>query len=82
MSLVDSPKSFIFDKSYDSIFIYGKSVDDYHTLNKDILFTVNFSATQEIDRVQQAEISKVTALELENIELRNRLSAIEAILNV
>ena len=82
ISLEDSPKSFIFDKRYDSVFIHGKGVDDFLSITYSNIFTANFSASQEVDRIQQEEISKVAALELENIELRNRLSAIEAILNV
>jgi hypothetical protein len=38
------------------IFVYGTEVNDFHTLNKDYLFTINFAATQELDR-------KCTALE-------------------
>jgi hypothetical protein len=33
------------------IFVYGKEVSDFHALNKDFLFTINFSATQELDRM-------------------------------
>jgi hypothetical protein len=33
------------------IFVYGKEVSDFHTLNKDYLFTINFAATQELDRM-------------------------------
>ena len=32
---------------------------DFHTLNKQALFTLNFSATQEIDRIQQKEKIKL-----------------------
>ncbi|NBP01510.1 MAG: hypothetical protein EBU90_15495, partial [Proteobacteria bacterium] len=33
-----------------TIFAYGTKVNDFHTLNKDYLFTLNFAATQELDR--------------------------------
>ena len=76
--------TFTFDASYNNIFCWGKEVDDFHTLNKQKLFALNFSATQEIDKIQQEEKTKleaagakITTLEAENIQLRDRLSAIE-----
>jgi hypothetical protein len=32
------------------IFVYGTEVDDFHTLNKDYIFTLNVCATQELHR--------------------------------
>ena len=69
-SLTDDPKSFIFDQSWSNVFIYGKEVDDFHTLDKQKLFALNFSATQELDK-------KVTALEAENQSLKQQLEALE-----
>jgi hypothetical protein len=34
-----------------NLFVYGKQVNDFHYLNKEYLFTINFAATQEIDRI-------------------------------
>ena len=52
---------------------------------KQKLFTVNFSATQEIDKIQQEEKTKlaaaeerITALETENASLKAQLNSIEA----
>jgi microcystin-dependent protein len=53
-----------------SVFVYGYEVDDFHTLNKDYLFTINFAATQELDR-------KVQTLEQEKQELINKVTAFE-----
>ena len=44
------------------VFIYGLKVKDFHALRKDYLFTLNFAATQEIDRVVQAQAAEITAL--------------------
>ena len=58
--IVGNPdNSFTFDQSWNNVFCYGREVDDFHTLDKQKLFALNFSATQELDR-------KVTALENEN----------------
>ena len=61
----NTDNSFTFDKSYNYIFCYGKEVDDFHTLDKQKLFALNFSATQEIDRQQQADKLKIQTLETE-----------------
>ena len=66
----NSDNSFTFDTSYNKVFCYGKEVDDFHTLDKNKLFALNFSATQELDR-------KVIALENENAELKSELAAIK-----
>ena len=42
--------TFTFDQSWNNVFCYGKEVNDFHTLNKQKLFALNFSATQEIDK--------------------------------
>ena len=77
--------TFTFDKHYNNVFCYGKEVDDFHTLAKQKLFTVNFSATQEIDKIQQEEKTKLAAaeerisvLETENATLKAQLNSIEA----
>jgi hypothetical protein len=77
--------TFTFDKEYNNVFCYGKEVDDFHVLDKPKLFTINFSATQEIDKIQQVEKtklaaaeSKITALETENATLKGQLSGFEA----
>ncbi len=51
--------TFTFQKSWNYVFCYGREVDDFHMLDKNKLFALNFSATQELDR-------KVIALEAEN----------------
>ena len=57
--MIDEPKSFIFDQSWNNIYVW-KEVIDFHTLDKQKLFALNFSATQEIDRIQQEEQNKLT----------------------
>jgi len=68
---------FTCDNQYENVYIYGKWVDDFHTLVKSKLFTTNFAASQEIDRIQQQEKTKLAALETENAQLKTRLTAIE-----
>jgi hypothetical protein len=55
------------------IFVYGKLVPDLVTINKDYLFTINFAATQEIDRRQQAQTVQLENLTLENGDLKSRV---------
>ena len=38
------------DIEADEAFVFGYSVDDFHTLNKDYIFTLNVCATQELHR--------------------------------
>ena len=59
----NSDNSFTFDNSWNHVFCYGKEVDDFHILDKQKLFALNFSATQEIDKIQQEEKAKLAAAE-------------------
>ena len=69
--------TFIFEKKWNYIFCYGKEVDDFHVLDKNKLFAINFSATQEIDRIQQAEKTKLAAAEAEITTLKNKVTSLE-----
>lgn len=71
------------DVSGGKMFLYGMEVDDFHTLNKDYLFTINFAATQEIDREVQrlradntALTGRVATLESQNAALQQKLDAL------
>ena len=68
--------SFTFDASYNNIFCYGKEIDNFHILDKQKLFALNFSATQEIDRIQQAEKAKLEAAETKLAEAENKFDDI------
>ena len=45
------------------IFVYGQTVNDFHTLNKSAIWTVATAALQEVDRQLQSEKAKVSVLE-------------------
>jgi hypothetical protein len=45
------------------IFIYGTFIDDFHTLNKDYIFTLNVCATQELHRRIEAHEDRIKDLE-------------------
>jgi enhancing lycopene biosynthesis protein 2 len=42
-----------------NVFLYGKEVNDFHVLNKDYLFTINYAATQEIDKLLDWHINQI-----------------------
>ncbi len=53
------------------IFVFGKQVDDFKTLNKDAIYTLNVAAVQELDReLQEAKTTIATLLQ--------RVQALEA----
>jgi hypothetical protein len=54
----------------EKIFVYGKKVKDFHTVDYDRIFTLNVSATQELAR-------KVEALEKENAGLRQQVGELK-----
>jgi glycosyltransferase involved in cell wall biosynthesis len=43
----------------DKCFIYGKEIDDFHILDKDIIFTLNVSATQELNKKIKKQKKKI-----------------------
>ena len=65
----NSDNTFTFEEKWNNVFCYGKQVDDFHTLEKNKLFALNFSATQEI-------IRKIERLEIENTQLKTDISTI------
>ena len=84
----NADNSFTFDQSYNHIFCYGKEVDNFHTLDKQKLFALNFSATQEIDRIQQKQLLDISGnkvdielLKLENAELKTEVQTLKSQLN-
>ena len=73
--------TFTFGQQWTNVFCYGREVEDFHTLDKNKLFALNFSATQEIDRIQQQELTKVKDLEIENFLLKERVKDLESKMN-
>ncbi len=62
----------------DNVFVYGREVDDFRTVDYDAIAMLNVSATQELARKLEAKDGEVTALQSENAVLKARLSALEA----
>ena len=62
--------TFTFDKQYTNVFCYGSEIDDFNILDKNKLYTLNFSATQEIDKIQQQHIT-----EIENCNRKYRIKS-------
>lgn len=65
----------------ETVFVYGKKVNDFHTVDYDRIFTLNVSATQELARrVEELEkanaalLQRNESLEKQNGELRSDLN--------
>ena len=43
----------------DKCFVYGKEINDFHILDKDIIFTLNVSATQELNKKVKKQKKKI-----------------------
>jgi hypothetical protein len=59
------------------LFLYGSKVPDFHSLNKDYLFTLNFAATQEIDRTVQKQAAEITALRSTVAQQQGQIEALQ-----
>jgi hypothetical protein len=59
----------------DKIFVYGREVKDFRTVDYDAITMLNVSATQQLKKEKDAEVS---ALEKENVQLRARVAALES----
>ena len=56
--------------SGEKCFVYGSKVDDFHTLDKNYIYTLNVCATQELHRLIQQQSLLIQ-------DLQNRLSILE-----
>jgi len=56
---------FLFKEKYEEIFCFGKRVDDFLAIDKNKIFAVAFSATQEIDKIQQKHIIEIANIKAE-----------------
>ena len=71
-------RSFIIGSFAVTILYYGEEVDDFHTIDKQRIFALNFSATQEIDKIQRAEIEKVKQLESTVLTQKNTIDNLQS----
>jgi len=54
---IDNDNNIISDNS-SNIFVFGQEVDDFHSLDKNTIWTVSTAALQEVDRQLQARKKK------------------------
>ena len=62
----------------DQIFVYGQEVDDFNFLKKDSIFTIATAALQEVDRQQQMDKARISALEEKCDGQQEQISALLA----
>lgn len=59
------------------VFVYGREVKDFRTVDYEAIAMLNVSATQELARKLEVRDAEVKALQLENTQLSTRLAALE-----
>ena len=70
-------KSFLFDKIYEDIFIYGHRVDDFLALDKEQLFTLHHGAIQNLDTNQKDINDEIKQLKEENKSLKSIIHSLQ-----
>ena len=74
----DDKQSFIFDKTWKNVFIYGKEVDDFHVVDKAQIFALHHSAIQELSRQNDTKTQEINELKIENKKLKEKLQTSES----
>tara|TARA_Y100000816_G_scaffold86102_1_gene59248 strand:+ start:11056 stop:13212 length:2157 start_codon:yes stop_codon:yes gene_type:complete len=70
-------KSFLVNHKYDHVYFWGKEINDFHTIDKNMIFALHHSGIQELSRDNDSTKEKIERLENENLELKERLKKIE-----
>jgi hypothetical protein len=66
------------ETEHNRIFVYGQEVPDFHSLDKDAIFTITTSAVQEIDKELQKQI-EITKTQNEIIsDLQNKVISLQS----
>ena len=71
-------KTFIFDKKWREVFVYGSEVNDLHTIDKAQIFALHHSGIQELSKQLNEKDAKIASLEAENTSIKQRLDALES----
>jgi len=58
-------------------FVHGQKVNDFHTLDKNSIFTLAASALQEVDRQQQADKTEIAQLKTQVTTLETKVTSLE-----
>tara|TARA_Y100000385_G_scaffold228125_1_gene239241 strand:+ start:240 stop:2855 length:2616 start_codon:yes stop_codon:yes gene_type:complete len=73
----EDKQSFIFDKNWNNVFLWGKEVDDFHSIDKNMIFALHHSAIQELSRKNDAKTERINVLEENNQELTQKYNTLE-----
>jgi hypothetical protein len=66
------------ETEHNRVFVYGQEVPDFHSLDKDAIFTITTSAVQEIDKELQKQI-EITKTQNEIIsDLQNKVTSLQS----
>jgi len=66
----------VFDKQWNHVFVYGEEVDDFHILDKQKLFALNFSATQELARKIEEKDKQIADLQSQVANLQQQVQTL------
>ena len=73
----DDKQSFIFDKKWNNVFLWGKEVNDFHSIDKNMIFALHHSAIQELSRKNDSKTDRINVLEEENNDLKTKVATLE-----
>jgi hypothetical protein len=82
VEVIDETTFSVAEPITDKIFVYGKHVDDFLTVDYDAIAMLNVSATQELSKQIELLKAENAKLKTENSNYESRLTKIEALLNV
>lgn len=68
-------------KDEGKVFVFGREVKDFHTVDYEALSTLNISATQELIKIINQQEAQIRGLKAENANINKRLSQTEADVN-
>ena len=77
LTVNDDKKSFTFEKHWNYVVLTQKEVNDFHTLDKNLIFALHHAALQEVDRQLQAEKVKTATLEAKTATLEAKTATLE-----
>jgi len=90
LTLLEDNRSFIVDKKYDEIYIYGYKVSDFHVLDKDKIFTLHHTVLKklheesvklEVMNEKSLEIQEIQHMKAETTNIRKKLEDMKKMIN-